>query len=406
MAWPAALEGREAKREPFGWYREMLARGPLRYDGERDCWDVFAYDAVTAVLEDPETFSSVTQPEEGPGGLPSMLNADPPAHTDLRQPVESFFRPGAVRELAPEIESTARSLLDEAEATVETTSDPERATDAGTGTARFDVVRDLAVPLPIHTIAALLGVPPSDRDQFKAWSDEIVAGPQLTGGDLTTLEARRSDAAVELASYLASVCRERREDPRDDLVSAVLTETALSDTEVLGLLRLLLIAGHVTTTNAIANTVWCLDESGPTDAVRREADRIDGAIEETLRYRSPVQRTVRRATRATELCGRRIDADDRLAVWLGAANRDPARFDDPESFRPDRSPNPHVAFGRGIHVCLGAPLARLEARTALRTLLERYDRLERVPADPDPVASPFIYGLQRLPVEVRLAASG
>lgn len=123
-------------------------------------------------------------------------------------------------------------------------------------------------------------------------------------------------------------------------------------------------------------------------------------MEEALRFRSPVQRTVRRATTATELCGRRIDADDRLAVWLGAANRDPERFEEPDAFDVDRSPNPHVAFGRGIHVCLGAPLARLESRIALETLLTRYDRLERVEIDHDPVASPFIYGVQQFPVAI------
>jgi cytochrome P450 len=399
MAWPAALEGRAAKLEPFGWYRRVLGDG-VRYDEARRCWDVFSYDAVTTVLTDEEAFSSETAPDGGGGGLPSMLNADPPTHTRLRDPVEEYFRPGSVRRLEPEIGETTRSLLDDAEAD----GDADR----------LEVVSDLASPLRIHTIAALLGVPAADREQFKAWSDAVVAGPQLTDGDLGELEGRRREAALALADYFTEVCARRREDPVNDLVSKVLVETDLCDMEVLGLFRLLLIAGNVTTTNLITNALWCLAEADLLDDVRGDPDRLEGAIEEALRYRSPVQRTVRRATRETELAGRRIEPDDRLAVWLGAANRDPERFDDPGRFDPGRSPNPHVAFGRGIHVCLGAPLARLEARVALETLLERYDSIERIDggetADPadghaeeptgsdaEPVPSPFIYGVTAFP---------
>ena len=403
MAWPEPLGDRAAKLEPFGWYRRMLETG-VRYDEARHCWDVFSYDAVTTVLGDAATYSSETAPDDGAGGLPSMLNADPPQHTRLREPVEEYFRPGAVRSLAPEIRETARSLLEAA--------DGGRSEGAG----RLDVVDDLAWPLPIHTIAALLGVPAEDREQFKAWSDAVVAGPQSTGGDLAELEGQRREAALALADYFAEVCERRREEPRDDLVSKVLVETDLSQTELLGLFRLLMVAGNVTTTNLITNAVWCLDEAGLVDDVRGDPDRIEAALEETLRYRSPVQRTVRRATRETELAGRRIAPDDRLAVWLGAANRDPRRFDDPGTFDPGRSPNPHVAFGRGIHVCLGAPLARLEARVALETLLERYETVERARtrADDqgegdgagraDPFPSPFIYGVQSLPVTVERTA--
>lgn len=392
MAWPRALADRRAKREPFGWYRRMHESGGIRYDDERNCWDVFSYDAVSTVLADAETYSSVTAPEGNRGGLPSMLSADPPKHTELRGPVEEFFQPGAVRPLAPEIRDTTGSLLDEAEA--------EGRDD------RLDVVDDLAWPLPIHTIAALLGVPAEDRVQFKAWSDAVVAGPQLTDGDRRELESQRQDAALSLADYFAEVCDERRDDPGDDLVSQVLVATDLSDMEVLGLFRLLLIAGNVTTTNLITNTLWCLADAGliaevrDTDRDSQRTDRIDDAIEEALRYRSPVQRTVRRATQETELLGRRIDPDDRLSVWLGAANRDPERFDSPDAFDLDRSPNPHVAFGRGIHVCLGAPLARLEARIALDAALARYATIDRIGSDPDPVASPFIYGVQEFPVAV------
>jgi cytochrome P450 len=162
VAWAAALADRRAKREPFGWYRRMHDGGGIRYDDEREFWDVSAYEAVTSVLADAETFSSVAVAGDDRSGLPSMLNADPPEHTALREPVEEFFQPGAVRELAPGIRETTRSLLDDAEAE---------------GDGRIDVVNDLEWPLPIHTIAALLGVPAEAREQFKAWSDAVVAGP-------------------------------------------------------------------------------------------------------------------------------------------------------------------------------------------------------------------------------------
>ena len=261
---------------------------------------------MTTVLADAETYSSVTAPEGYRGGLPSMLSADLPKHTELREPVVVFFQPGAVRPLTPEIRDATESPLDEAAA--------ERDGD------RLDVVDGLAWPLPIHTIAALLGVPAEDRAQFKAWSDAVVAGPQMTDGDRRELEAHRQNAALSLANYFAGVCAERRDDPKDDLVSKVLVETDLSDMEELGLFRLLLIAGNVTTTNLITNTLWCLADAGLMDEVRKPGrgsegmDHLDDAIEEALRYLSPVQRTVRRATGRPNCGVAGVEPDDRLSA--------------------------------------------------------------------------------------------
>ncbi len=389
MEWPSALDTPAAKLEPFDWYRDMREEGGVQYDENRACWDVVDYETVVAVLQDADTYSSVTVPETEGMGLPSMLNADPPQHTKLREPVEEYFRPGAIRSLTEQIRETTVDLLETAES------------DSG----QIDIVNDLAWPLPIHTIAELLGVPPDDRSQFKEWSDAVIAGPQLTDGDYTELETRRSEAAMALAEYFADVCRRRREDPGDNLISKVLLETELTDMELLGLFRLLLVAGNVTTTNLITNTIWCLTNADVLDIVRDDPARVDDAIEETLRFRSPVQRTVRRATTSTTLAGVHLERDDRLSVWLGAANRDPAQFDTPDVFDLDRTPNPHVAFGRGIHVCLGAPLARLEARVALETMLDRYSHLDPVDASNTPVASPFIYGVRSFPVTITPADS-
>lgn len=389
MAWPSALESHEAKLEPFEWYRRQLAESPVHFDEERNCWDVFGYDAVRTVLADHETYSSVISFELKENDLPNMLNADPPEHTRLREPLEEHFRPSAIRSMTPDIEGTARTLLEEAEAT-------------GRGD-RFDVVEDFATPLPIHVIAGMLDVPAEDRERFKEWSDAVIADEDMSELDPEDLDERRAEAANDLAEYFLDVCERRREDPGDDLVSMLLHGSELTDEQLLGMSRMLLIAGNITTTNLITNTLWCLTEAGELRRVRRNPDLLEGAIEETLRYRPPSGRAVRRATEETALCGRRIEPGDRVTVWFGAANRDPERFDAPDRFDVERAPNPHLSFGRGIHACLGATLARVEAKVALETLCSRYDSISPVETDYELYAGAGIYGVQQFPVAVERA---
>jgi len=394
MAMPDPIATPSGKLEPYDWYAEMLAESPVRYDPERNCWDVFAYEHVTRVLTDHETFSSETAPERDDILRDSMLNTDPPLHTELRDPVEEFFTPGAVRSLEPEVRARATELLDETLAAAE-----------GEGrTRRLDVVDPLAYSLPITTIAELLGVPTEDREQFKEWSDVLISGPQLTGGDEEALEDRRATARDELGAYFLNLFEEKRETPKEDLVSKILhrDDIDLEGYQLLGLAILLLVAGNVTTTNFVTNAVWCFATHDCLDDLRGDEAALERAMEEVLRYRSPVQRTTRVATEDVEVGGHTVPEGDHLAVWLGAAHRDPDRFDAPNEFRPDRSPNPHVAFGRGIHICLGAPLARLEAKLALETFVERVEDVRLLDRDHQPIASNFIYGVQELPVEVEL----
>lgn len=389
-AYPLALQDTSARLAPFDWYREMREDAPVRYDEHRDAWDVFRYETVESILRDHERFSSARNPEDD--GPPSMLSSDPPTHTRLRSPVEGEFAPGAVADLEPEIRDLAESLVDEAVA----------------GENRLDVVEDIARWLPTMTIAALLGVPPDERERFKKWSDTLVAGPQLTGGDREGLQQRQEAAASEMQAYFEEVLERRAAEPKDDLVSHLVQETseALSTAELRGIVQLLLIAGNVTTTNLIANAVWTFVEQGVLADLRADEERLESGIEEVLRYRSPVQWTNRIATEQVEIEGHTIEAGESIRTWIGAANRDPAVFDDPETFRPDRSPNPHLAFGRGIHVCLGAALARLEARIALETLCDRIHDVELVDTDYHPVASTFLYGVQRLPLIYERGAQG
>lgn len=385
-ALPRELDDRERWVEPFDWYREMRETAPVRHDPDRRCWDVFRYEDVKRMLADDATFSAdpstAADTPDAPGALGSMLSADPPRHDELRDVVDDAFRPGAVADLEPRVRDLAGDLLDGA---------------VGAGGGELDVVADLATPLPVTVIAELLGVPVEERGRFKAWSDRLVgAADGEAGCDVDQPEMTR---------YFLDLLRERRAEPRDDLLTtlAAAEGSRLSRQEAIGTCILLLVAGNVTTTNLIANAVRCFTEEWSWEAVPT-GDDLAAVIEEVLRYRSPVQAMTRYAARDVTLAGERIEAGDRVVAWLGSANRDGRAFDDPDRFRPGRRPTGHLAFGHGTHYCLGAPLARLEARVALSALRSRIDRLDRVDTTLEPVRSAFIYGVESLPVRVGSAA--
>lgn len=386
---PAALQDRAGRLDPFDWYREMRAENPVSYDEERRAWDVFRYDDVRTVLSDHETFSSDTSPENGPGTdgpnplSESMLNADPPEHERLRQFVDDQFRPGAIRDRRPYIETVAESLLDDIEEET------------------FDLVSAYSFPLPVIVIAELLDIPADRRDEFKQWSDALVAAPrEQTEETLRENEQRRQQSMMEMASFFRDTLEKRRGGDGDDLVTLAANAGGLSPTEQLGFCILLLIAGNITTTNLITNAIWSVAERGILSDVASGTFDRERAIEEALRFRSPVQAMSRVATEDTEIDGTEIDAGERVTAWIGSANRDENVFDDPDEFLPERSPNRHIAFGNGIHYCLGAPLARLEADTALSALFDRYDTIEMTDDPLRPVSSPIVYGLESLPLHV------
>jgi cytochrome P450 len=347
---------------------------------------VFGFDDVRTALSDHARFSSDFSRLSGGdrSGLgASVISTDPPRHRQLRNLVTQAFTPKAVEALRTRIEQIVGELLQDVR---------ERGS--------LDVVQDLAYPLPVIVIAEMLGIPSEDRAQFKRWSDDVVAPSSgLDGIELT-------NSHFEMGAYFMALLNERRSDPRDDLVSALLAAEIegehLSEIELIGFSMLLLVAGNETTTNLIANAVLCLDENpASAAALRANPELLPGAIEETLRYRSPVQSMFRVTTEPVELSGAEIPADQSLVAWIGSANRDPAQFPAPDEFRLERSPNRHLAFGHGIHFCLGAPLARLEARVALAALLEllgdlRVDRETQL----EPLPGTIVYGVKSLPVTV------
>ena len=261
----------------------------------------------------------------------------------------------------------------------------------------MDIIDDLSYPLPVIVIAEMLGIPQEDRERFKVWSDAVVGATH----------SERGDPQAEMSEYFLDMIQQRRREPEDDLISALLDAQIdgqhLNQRELLGFCILLLVAGNETTTNLIGNALLCFDEHPEVmEQLRSEPELVPGAIEEVLRYRSPVQFMYRRAVADITIRDQEIRTGQMVLAWIGSANRDEAQFPDPDRFDIRRTPNRHIAFGHGIHFCLGAPLARLEAKIALTILLERLHEIKRVPDIPlEATGSNVVYGVKHLPITFR-----
>ena len=373
---------------PFPFYALGRQFRPVMRDPARGFWSSFRYEDCVAILKDHATWSS--DAGVSPDGLPpTMLGSDPPRHNRLRGLVSQAFTPRMVELLEPRIRQVARELLDEVAA-------------AGS----VDIVDGLTAPLPVIMIAEILGIPSEDRDRFRVWSDAVIA--TLGSGAAPTVEA---DASIpvrfeELRDYFTAIIERRRKDPRSDLISALISAEEIGDrlssVELMQMLILLLVAGNETTTNLISNAILeFIDHPAELARVRENPALLPSAIEEVMRFSSPVQATVRRATRDLEFAGKSIEQGQPMLVWIGSANRDADVFPDPDRFDVARTPNRHIGFGLGIHFCLGAPLARLEARIALETMLARFSSFERTDTDPLPRVPTFImHGVRKLPIRV------
>ncbi|MGH7278382.1 MAG: cytochrome P450 [Candidatus Rokuibacteriota bacterium] len=313
---------------------------------------------------------------------------DPPRHTRLRGLLNKAFTSREVERVRPRVEAIVEELLDGVES-------------AG----RMDVIGDFAYPLPVTVIAEMIGVPKEDRDRFKRWSDDVAT---FIGSALTTPDKyeRAGRSMAGMSDYFRGMIAARRGEPREDIMSRLIAAEergdVLSEDELTATCILLLFAGHETTTNLIGNAiVSLLRHPEQLQAWRTEPALTASAVEELLRYEGPTQVMVRIAAEDLELEGRRIRRGDRLFLMLNAANRDPAQF--PEADRLDlrREPNRHIAFGYGIHFCLGAPLARLEAQIALPAVLRRLPDLEIATEAPEWLDSLVFRGVKSLPVAFR-----
>ncbi len=281
----------------------------------------------------------------------------------------------------------------------------------------MDLVRDFSYPLPVTVIAELLGIPVKDRDLFKRWADELLKSID----EVASAEARKGGGdrmqrlQKEMDDYFSNMIAEKRKTPGKDLITQLIkAETSgkrLSEGEILSFCALLLQAGHLTTVNLINNCVWSLLENPLQLQKLKDAPALSTAltpaIEETLRYRSPVQGLARVCAKETELGGKAISPGQRVIIWIGSANHDEAYFPNPEELDVMRSPNPHIAFGSGVHLCLGAPLARLEGHIALETLLSPLQNLEFEDdaRKLEPISgSLFFYGVKSLPLRFKAAS--
>jgi cytochrome P450 len=365
----------------------MRANQPVFRAEQMPIWQVFRYEDVQEVLTDYSRFSS--ENTFGDSLLSNtLITTDPPDHRKLRNLVNQAFTPRAVARLSDRVTTITQELLDTVKAT-----------------GRMDVVSDIAFPLPAKIIAEMLGVPAEDWDIFQRWA-------RFGGGENQRSREQAEGAGrnmrYEMNDYFLHLLETRRRDPREDLISSLsraeIDGERLSDQELVSFCFLLLAAGQETTKNLITNAILCLtDHPDSLARLQREPALMPTAIEEVLRYLPPVWFLFRRTLQDVELAGQHIPANQMLLAWTASANRDAAQFPEPERFNIEREPNRHLAFGHGIHFCVGAPLARLEAKVVLPMMLEQLKDLKRVEGVPIGIHTGIVFVIENLPVTFRPA---
>ncbi len=386
-------------RNPYPNYAALRRQGSVHRSEALQAWVVTSYDECVQVLRDPDTFRSNSETGTTPlaktlnqqrlasplGHVPTVLNSDPPTHTRLRSLVNRAFTPRAIEALRPHIEDVTATLLDETE--------PGKP---------FDLVAALAQPLPVIVIAEMLGIPSSDRVLFKRWSDAIAQVTNVLSPEPVIAAAR--GATSELIAYLEPIIEQRRRAPREDLLSTLVQAEEegerLTAEELLAFAILLLVAGNETTTNLIGNgTLALVRNPEQRDLLASDLELVPAAVEEFLRYDSPVQGLVRFAAADAIVGGQPIAKGDTVLVMVAAANHDERHFPNPDELDVRREGSTrHIAFGLGPHFCLGAPLARLEAEVAFRALLGRFPSLQGTEDAPTRGGTFMLRGLERFVV--------
>lgn len=400
-------------QDPYPFYEWLREEAPVYHVEELDLYVLSRYEDVYASLKNPAVFSSqqgmgmmigaggppgkmrdylLSRNPAGLGGLSPddlaglrvLIASDPPDHTRLRRLVSKPFTPKAMTALEPRIREICEALVDDLV--------------AANQTGEADLIKHLAYPLPVIVIAEMLGIPAERRDDFKRWSDDVVGA--LSSG-LRDPE-RSAQSGMEMFQFFGQAIEERRETPGNDLISLLVTNSeggdSLNTMEILLFCVLLLIAGNETTTNLISNGALALfDRPQLWKQVRQEPARIPALVEEVLRYDTPVQALFRATTRPVELHGVTLPANAPVLVLFGAANRDPRHYTAASEFQLERNPTDNLSFGAGIHLCLGAPLARMEARIASEVLLRRTRNMRQTSA-PTRIDSFLLRGLSHLPI--------
>lgn len=422
------LQREDVRANPYPFYEQLRVQDPVHWDEELGFWVLTRFADIESLYLD-ERFSRAQGLMRGFDRLSiehqrlaapvyhsfskTVFYADPPYHTHLRGMMNNAFTPRRVETLRPVIQRLVDELLDAAQ------------TSGG-----MDVVRDFAYPLPVMVIAELLGLPVQDRAKFKKWSDDLFAILGTMKKSPHLME-RAAHSLEEMTGYVTTLSRKKREDPRDDLLSALLAvvdddmppaalhplpksasphpeaftrheqaaASALTQDELVANVNILLSTGHETTTHLLGNGLLALLQHP--DQLRKLKDRpslLDGTIEEILRYDNPVQITYRSAVEEAELNGQLIHKGDLVNTIIGAANRDPGRFTRPDYFDITRDEGRHLSFGMGIHYCIGAPLVKLEAEIAFETILRRFPNLALATEKLEWQEHPIFRGLKALPV--------
>lgn len=393
----------EATLDPHPVYRRLRDEAPVHYHPSMDAWTVARHADVVEVMRDAKTFSSELgmgellsgrlipgqEPfpmTEAMGPMRLVIAADPPDHTKLRRLVSAPFGPREVGPLEPRVRSLCETLVDDLLAADEP-----------------DLIQHVGWPLPVIVIAEVLGIPADRRDDFKRWSTDLVGG---LSGELDLMS--RQQSAMEMFEFFATAIVQRQTEPGDDAISFLVSKAKvfegddqLTVPDLVLFCILLLIAGNETTTNLVGNAAHAFFEHpGEWAALLADPSRAANAVEECLRYDGPVKTIMRMPAEEASIAGVAIPAGARVMPLFSSANRDQRVWPDAEEFRIDRRPEDHVAFGYGIHHCLGAPLARLEARVLFETLASR--RVTLSPrGDGVPIAGPILRGWERVPVDAR-----
>ena len=387
---PDELSTRQVISDPYPAYRQLRDLSPLKYvdlpagsvpgiQGPLRSWALMKFSDVYDALRDHETFSSSRSAVVKAFAPLPMVFDDPPRHTRFRRLVNKAFTLKRVEALTPWITNVARELSDQI------------------GRGELDIIHHYAVPLPVRVIARLLGIPGDDYETFKRWSDAFLS---LASMDIT----ERMRIIQEMVAYFGKIAAARRVHGAEDLITALVEAEIegekLEEWEILGFCILLLIAGNETTTNLIGNVLNVLATQPKLwQELRRDRAIVENAIDESLRYESPIQRITRTTIREVEISGVCVPKGDRVTLFFGAANRDPAEFPNPDEFRVDRDLANHLAFGMGIHYCLGAPLARAEAKITLNAFLDRFSRIRLGDAPAVRLTmTPLVFGFQHLPL--------
>ena len=377
-----ALVSEEFLRDPYPILQSLQKEDPVHWSEAIGGWLVTRYEDIVPTFKDVNLYSNSERLSKVVEYLPaksrakfktledhfratSLIASDPPDHTRLRALITKVFNATRVEAMRPSIQAIITDLLDAVEPS-----------------GKMDLIRDVAVPLPFSVLGAVLGVPSSDREEVKRWADELLAFQGVNKPPTSVLEISQR-ALVEVRAYLGELIKEKRRAPGNDLLSQLVAVEAegekLSEQELIYTSITLLVAGHETTTSLLGNGLYTLlRHPDQWEALQENPTLLISAIEEMLRYESPVARQPRRVTEDTVLGGKQIRGGQIVFQMLNAANRDPEFFSDPQQFDIRRQPNRHIAFGMGIHFCVGALLARTEAQILFRTLLERMPQIQLV----------------------------